>query len=263
MDIKVWAYAMIFFNITTVTYALAYFLPIILMENMGFSVGASQCLVAPPNVLAGILMYISGWIGDRYRMRGPIIVFNCLLCLIGLPMMGFHPKPAVRYVGVFLVSAGANANVPAAMSYQANNIRGQWKRAFCSATFVSFDAVVADVPLRPRDVPSGPDQARQVVAVVDPPRVGRAAGVAKEQGTAVPVGERLPLLDLRRNGAVGVQPDVAVCVHQSRHEVALRDRPSVRDRFVRDAPVDDVQLTVLPFGEDDSRAVQRLAHTVS
>lgn len=141
MDIKVWAYAMIFFNITTVTYALAYFLPIILMENMGFSVGASQCLVAPPNVLAGILMYISGWIGDRYRMRGPIIVFNCLLCLIGLPMMGFHPKPAVRYVGVFLVSAGANANVPAAMSYQANNIRGQWKRAFCSATFVSFGGI--------------------------------------------------------------------------------------------------------------------------
>lgn len=140
-DIKVWAYAMIFFNTTTVTYALAYFLPIILTHNMGFSVGASQCLVAPPYAFAGIIMYLTGWAGDKYRLRGPVIIFNALLCIIGLPIMGFHSSPAVRYFGVFLVTAGANANVPAAMSYQANNIRGQWKRAFCSATFVSFGGI--------------------------------------------------------------------------------------------------------------------------
>jgi predicted MFS family arabinose efflux permease len=140
-DIKVWAYAMIFFNTTTVTYALAYFLPIILTQNMGFSVGASQCLVAPPYAFAGIVMYVTGWAGDKYRLRGPVIVFNALLCIIGLPIMGFHTSAAVRYFGVFLVTAGANANVPAAMSYQANNIRGQWKRAFCSATFVSFGGI--------------------------------------------------------------------------------------------------------------------------
>jgi len=141
MDIKVWAYAMIFFNTTTVTYALAYFLPIILTQNMGFSVGESQCLVAPPYAFAGIVMFATGWAGDKYRLRGPIIVFNCLLCIIGLPLMGFASAAGVRYFGVFLVTAGANSNVPAAMSYQANNIRGQWKRAFCSATFVSFGGI--------------------------------------------------------------------------------------------------------------------------
>ena len=140
-DWKVWAYAMIFFNTTTVSYALAYFLPIILTENMGFSVGEAQCLVAPPYAFAGIVMYIMGWAGDKYRIRGPIIVANALLCIIGLPIMGFTDSPAVRYFGVFLVTAGANSNVPAAMSYQANNIRGQWKRAFCSATFVSFGGI--------------------------------------------------------------------------------------------------------------------------
>ncbi|KAL2194878.1 general substrate transporter [Corynascus similis CBS 632.67] len=140
-DIKVWGYAMIFFNTTTVTYALAYFLPLILTENMGFSVGASQCLVAPPYAFAGIIMFGTGWAGDKYRLRGPIVAFNCVLCLIGLPLMGFASSAAVRYFGVFLVTAGANANVPAAMSYQANNIRGQWKRAFCSATFVSFGGI--------------------------------------------------------------------------------------------------------------------------
>lgn len=141
LDWKIWCYAMIFFNTTTITYALAYFLPIILNKNLGFDVGASQCLVAPPYVFAGIIMVTSGYLGDRFRLRGPVIIFNMLLCLIGVPIMGWHRQAAVRYFGVFLVTAGANSNVPAALSYQANNIRGQWKRAFCSATFVGFGGI--------------------------------------------------------------------------------------------------------------------------
>ncbi|KAK0649424.1 major facilitator superfamily domain-containing protein [Cercophora newfieldiana] len=140
-DWKVWAYALLFFNTTTTTYALAYFLPIILNVNMKFDVATSQCLIAPPYALAGIVMYVTSKIGDKYRLRGPIVAFNMMLVIIGLPIMGFHADPAVRYFGVFLVTAGANSNVPAAMSYQANNIRGQWKRAFCSATFVSFGGI--------------------------------------------------------------------------------------------------------------------------
>ncbi|EOO02025.1 putative general substrate transporter protein [Phaeoacremonium minimum UCRPA7] len=155
-DPKIWAYAMVFFNTTTITYALAYFLPLILTYNMGFSVGASQCLVAPPYAFAGIVMFATGWIGDKYHLRGPIVVFNMLLCVIGLPIMGFHKNSGVRYFGVFLVTAGANSNVPAAMAYQANNIRGQWKRAFCSATLVGFGGVggiAGSLVFRSQDAP--------------------------------------------------------------------------------------------------------------
>jgi len=141
LDPKIWGYAMIFFNTTTISYALAYFLPIILKENMGFSIAASQCLVAPPYVFGAFIMFGTGWAGDKYKVRGPIILFNMLLCLIGLPIMGWHKSAGVRYFAIFLVTAGANANVPAVMSYQANNIRGQWKRAFCSATLVGFGGI--------------------------------------------------------------------------------------------------------------------------
>jgi len=140
-DLKIWGFALIFFNTTAVTYALAYFLPIILTQNLGFSIGASQCLVAPPYALAGIVMYATGWAGDKYHLRGPIVVFNMILCIIGVTIMGFHNNANVRYFGVFLTTAGANSNIPAAMSYQANNIRGQWKRAFCSATLVGAGGV--------------------------------------------------------------------------------------------------------------------------
>lgn len=124
---------------------------------MGFSVGAAQCLVAPPYAFAGILMFCTAWVGDRYHTRGPIIVFNCILALIGLPLMGFAKTSAVRYFGVFLTTGGTNSNIPAVMTYQANNIRGQWKRALCSASLVGFGGIggiAGSLIFRSQDAPS-------------------------------------------------------------------------------------------------------------
>jgi MFS family permease len=160
--------------LTTVTYAIAYFLPIILREGMGFSIGTSQCLVAPPYVFAAILMYLTAWVGDKYHIRGPILIFNAIIALIGLPIMvrrpnwlwdhlivnmmqGYATNDGVRYFGVFLVTGGANANIPACMAYQANNIRGQWKRAFCSATLVGFGGIggiAGSLVFRSQDAPA-------------------------------------------------------------------------------------------------------------
>ena len=143
-------------SLTTVTYAIAYFLPIILREGMGFDVGASQCLVAPPYAFAGIIMFSTAWFGDKYRMRAPVLIFNALLCIIGLPLMGFATNNAARYVGVFLSVAGANANIPCCMAYQANNIRGQWTRALSSATLVGFGGIggiVSSLVFREQDAP--------------------------------------------------------------------------------------------------------------
>ncbi|KAI0540840.1 major facilitator superfamily domain-containing protein [Xylaria digitata] len=141
LDWRVWAYGLIAFGSTTITYALAFFLPIILNENIGYDVGTSQALVAPPYAFAGIFMYAMGWLGDKYRTRGLIIVINMVVCLIGLPILGWHPDPKVRYFGAFLLVAGANSNVPSSLAYQATNIRGQWKRAFASATWVGFGGI--------------------------------------------------------------------------------------------------------------------------
>ena len=69
-------------------------------------------------VFGGAIMFLTGWFGDKYRVRGPIIVFNMLLCLIGVPLLGWVKNGSVRYFGIFLVTAGANANVPTVMTYQ-------------------------------------------------------------------------------------------------------------------------------------------------
>lgn len=70
-----------------------------------------------------------------------MVVLNAVIAIVGLALMGFVDSVAVRYVGVFLVAAGANANISTCMAYQANNIRGQWKRAFCSATLIGMGGI--------------------------------------------------------------------------------------------------------------------------
>ncbi|EAU36825.1 conserved hypothetical protein [Aspergillus terreus NIH2624] len=157
LDPKIWGFGLIFFSLTTVTYAIAYFLPIILRENMGFSVAAAQCLGAPPYIAAGLLMWATSWVGDKYRIRGPILALNSIITLIGLPIMGFAKDPAVRFFGVFVTVAGANANIPASLAYQANNIRGQWMRALASATLVGLGGVggiAGSLVFRRQDAPA-------------------------------------------------------------------------------------------------------------
>lgn len=65
LDLKVWGFAAIFMLTTTITYAIAYFLPIILKDGMGFSTAASNCLIAPPYIFAGFVMVGFAWAGDK------------------------------------------------------------------------------------------------------------------------------------------------------------------------------------------------------
>ncbi|RAH75478.1 MFS general substrate transporter [Aspergillus aculeatinus CBS 121060] len=156
LDIHIWGFGLIYFCSTTTAYALSYFLPIIYQKGMGFSTGVSLCLFAPPYAAAGIVMMATSWVGDRYRIRGPIIVLNSVLSLIGLPLMGFTTGVAPRLVGCFFTTIGANGNIPAAMAYQANNVRGQWKRAICSAIFVGLGAsggMTGSLVYRSQDAP--------------------------------------------------------------------------------------------------------------
>ncbi|BCS25373.1 uncharacterized protein APUU_50084A [Aspergillus puulaauensis] len=156
-DSKVWLYAMLYLLTTTNTYAIAYFLPIILQDSMGFSVVKAQCLVAPPYVAAAIVMYLQGMIADKWRVRGPIVAINAAMGLLGLGLLGYLDDPAPRYFGVFLATIAGNSNCPALVSWQSNNIRGQWKRALTSATLIgggSIGGILGTTVFRAQDAPS-------------------------------------------------------------------------------------------------------------
>lgn len=158
LDWKIWAFAMIFFDTTTISYALAYFGPDILHNQLKYDEAMTQIMGAPPYVFAGAMMFITGWAGDRFKTRGPLIFFNMALCCLGLYLLGWTKNGQIRYFGLFLVTAGANGNIPTTMTYQANNIRGQWKRAFCSATLVGFGGIggiAGSLVFRTKDAKTG------------------------------------------------------------------------------------------------------------
>ena len=120
-------------------------------------------------------------------------------------------------------------------------------------------AVVADVALAARDVPAGPDDPRQVVAVVHPVRVDGHARVAQQQRPGVAVGDRLRLRGRLVDTAVLVQPDVAVRVDQAGHQPAVgRDGLRAGHLVVaQQAAVVDPQVALFAVRQHDAAQVQR------
>jgi hypothetical protein len=139
-DWKIWEFAWLYFLNNVVAYSWGYFLPIILRNDMGYSVAMSQIMAFPPYVLAAAWMFATAWVADRYRKRGLIIIFNCSWAIIGVCMMAYVDEPRTRYAGVFLGVSGANANVPSLLSYMHNNIVGQMKRSIASALLIGGGA---------------------------------------------------------------------------------------------------------------------------
>ncbi|CAO2658460.1 Nn.00g061830.m01.CDS01 [Neocucurbitaria sp. VM-36] len=155
-DWKIWEFAWLYFLNNVVAYSWGYFLPIILRNDMEYSVAMSQIMSFPPYVLAAAWMFATAWVADRYRKRGLIIIFNCSWAIIGVCMMAFLDNPRARYAGVFLGVSGANANVPSLLSYMHNNIVGQMKRSIASALLIGGGAcggITASNIFRQQDAP--------------------------------------------------------------------------------------------------------------
>jgi len=83
---KLWAFGILFGCVTTCAYAFAYFLAIILV-GMGFSDINAQLLVAPPGLFSVFVAFGLAWVGDKFVIRAPIIMFQAVLTIIGLSMV--------------------------------------------------------------------------------------------------------------------------------------------------------------------------------
>ena len=101
-DWKLYCWAFSLMASTLPGYAYSYFLPIILRQGMGYSSTQSQLLSAPPYVLAAIVAYISGWLGDKYKIRGPIIAVHQALTAVGMIITVYGKVNSFRYFGAFL-----------------------------------------------------------------------------------------------------------------------------------------------------------------
>lgn len=138
---ELWAFAMKFFAVTTIVYALAFFIPIILQGSLGYSVKKTFLMSAPPACAAVPWVMFSSWAADRWRIRSLFIILNGITGIMGLMIVAYAKNGDARYFGIFMGLAGANANIPTALAWQANNIRGQSLRMVASGFQVGFGAI--------------------------------------------------------------------------------------------------------------------------
>lgn len=141
LDPKLYGFAASFFLLNLVSTSLSYFLPIILQSGMGFSTNKAILLSSPPYYYAVIPVIISSRIGDKYRLRGPVITFNSLCLIAGFIMLGFADQVTVRYIGVYLATGAYVSNWAALNGYQASNITGQWKRSVVAAAITACNGL--------------------------------------------------------------------------------------------------------------------------
>ncbi|KAK1779483.1 major facilitator superfamily domain-containing protein [Copromyces sp. CBS 386.78] len=121
-DFKIWVFACLFFMQNVVSTALAYFVPVILENGLGYSPNQAIILSAPPYYYAVVPVIVSSVVADRFRIRGPIITFNALCMITGFAILGFAENSGARYFGVFLSTGAYVANWAALTAYQPNNV---------------------------------------------------------------------------------------------------------------------------------------------
>lgn len=145
-DWKIWEFTLYLILNNTALYAFSYFLPVILNKGFGYSVGYSQLMTFPPYAVAAVWIMICAAVGDYFKFRGPILVFNCILYMIGVSITGYAKDAHARYAGVFLGVMGILGNIPTQWAYQHNNMVGQKKKAIAITAMImggAFGGIIA------------------------------------------------------------------------------------------------------------------------
>ncbi|KAI8653715.1 MFS domain-containing protein [Fusarium sp. Ph1] len=156
-DWKPWAFSLMYAAGAVGVYAFLFFLPLILRGGLGYSLEMSFILSTPPSLFSVVEAMAISWLADKMKMRGPFVVFQGLIGIIGLCMTGFLDSPTPRYIGTFLGVAGANGLVVTTLAWQANNIVGDSRRAVSTAILISMSGVggiYSSMVFRQQDAPN-------------------------------------------------------------------------------------------------------------
>ncbi|KAL7267001.1 hypothetical protein RUND412_010427 [Rhizina undulata] len=154
-DWKIYVMMLITIGIFTPLYSISLFLPTI-VKDMGYSNNESQLMTVPPYVLACICTITGGYLADRTKQRGIFMIGYCAIAIVGFVMLISTHRPAIQYLGTFLVAAGIYPNVPMIVAWNGNNIGGSTKRGVGIAMQVAFGnlgGLIAAFSYRSQDAP--------------------------------------------------------------------------------------------------------------
>lgn len=136
-DPKVWLYGLGFHTMSLPLYTLSLFLPTIIKE-LGYTAAQAQLLTVPPYAVATVLTVVVAVASEKLKLRAAFIISTSSLAAIGYIVLLSARKPGVGYVGTILAAAGIYPSTAVVLSWPANNVSGQTKRATANAMQISI-----------------------------------------------------------------------------------------------------------------------------
>ena len=136
-DPKVWLYGLGFHTMSLPLYTLSLFLPTIIKE-LGYTAAQAQLLTVPPYAVATLLTNTAAVASEKFKIRAPFIMGGSSLAAVGYIILLSSTKPGVGYFGTILAAAGIYPATAIVLSWPANNVSGQTKRATANAMQISI-----------------------------------------------------------------------------------------------------------------------------
>lgn len=136
-DPKVWLYGLGFHTMSLPLYTLSLFLPTII-KQLGYTAAQAQLLTVPPYAVAFILTLSVAVASQKLKLRAPFIMGSACFAIIGYIILLTARKPGVSYVGIIFAAGGIYPATAIVLSWPANNVSGQTKRATANAMQISI-----------------------------------------------------------------------------------------------------------------------------
>ncbi|KAK0469552.1 major facilitator superfamily domain-containing protein [Desarmillaria tabescens] len=127
-DWRTWASGVIQFGADVTLYAISTFMPV-LINGMGYSSYHAQLLTVPVYVVAALSFMIQAQFSDRLLLRGPFIIGNFFIQIIGYIILATAKPVGARYFGVYVVALGLYTPTALNVGWTQNNFGPHYKRA--------------------------------------------------------------------------------------------------------------------------------------
>lgn len=127
-DWQCWGYAMLFHTHSFSLYSITLFSPTII-QGLGYKSWQAQLLSTPPYAVAFIAVMAIAFASYRFERRGIFIIGGDIFAIIGYIILISDTRAGPSYVGLFFVIAGVYAANALVLSWPAENVSSQTKRA--------------------------------------------------------------------------------------------------------------------------------------
>lgn len=111
-----------------------------ILRQLGWKTSEAQVHQIPVYVIAITTSIIAHIWSGRVGVRFPFILVGASISLIGwsIQLAELTDKPAVRYFGLFMISAGASIQMPLSVVWLNNNLEGRPEKAVAAALQMGF-----------------------------------------------------------------------------------------------------------------------------